>query len=413
MGALGPLERILLAAAIGLLFGIERGWQEREARDGSRVAGIRTFTLIGMLGGFCGLLAGNNAGLQSVFFVGFALPFGLFEWQKARQAQNMSATDLVAGLLAFALGAFAASGSMFLAGGAGILATLVLAERRFLHSFLRRVRWKELRAAFLLLVMTAVLLPVLPDRTVDPWDALNPHQIWLMTVLVGLLSYGGYIAVRLMGERAGLLAAGSLGGLVTSTTVTWTFARLVRRDAAALPSLVAAILAAWIVSLIRMTAIAVAINPPLLTVLARPVLAASFLLAIPAALAWRSAGRTQSHALPLHDPLDLMLMLRFTALVAVIMLLARLMGSGAPGGLYALGGVSGVLDVDPITLSMAKLGGSSVAIPAAGLTILIAAASNGAAKAVLAVYFGGKKLGSILAFCALAAFAVGCLSLVP
>ena len=230
MAELELLQRAGLAAAIGLLIGIERGWQEREARDGARVAGIRTFTLIGALGGICGLYAGPQVIGLGLCFLAFALPFGLFEWRRAEQAGSVSATDLVTGLLTFALGAFAAEGNMAVAAAVGVAAAAILAERQMMHEFLRRLKWMELRAGLLLLVMTVVLLPVLPDRTVDPWNALNPHQIWLMTVLVGAVSYGGYIAVRIAGERKGLLYAAIMGGVASSTTVTWMFARLARRN---------------------------------------------------------------------------------------------------------------------------------------------------------------------------------------
>ncbi|HWC64122.1 MAG TPA: DUF4010 domain-containing protein [Rhizomicrobium sp.] len=403
------LERAFLAAAIGLLVGIERGWQEREARDGSRVAGIRTFTLIGMLGGVCALLSGSNPLALGLFFLALALPYGFFEWQRARDTGNASVTDFIAGLLTFALGAYAVAGSMALAAAACVAATVMLAERRLLHNFLRQIKWVELRAALFLLVMTAVLLPALPDRPVDPWDALNPHQIWLMTVLVGAVSYAGYIGVRLVGNRAGLMVAAILGGLATSTTVTWTFARLARRDSAAAPGIISAILAAWIVSLIRMTALASAIMPQLLHALAAPILAAVLVLAVPAAIAWRMAGRLPPHGLALSDPFELPLMLRFTLLLTVIMLLAKLVSAARSGaqGLFGLGGLSGLLDVDPITLSMAEMARTGLAAQLAVQTILIAAAANGLAKSVLAVIFGGARLGGILSAAALAAFAAG------
>ena len=254
--------------------------------------------------------------------------------------------------------------------------------------------------------MTVVLLPALPNRTVDPWNALNPHQIWLMTVLVGAVCYAGYIAVHVAGARRGLLYAGVAGGFATSTTVTWTFARLVRRDPDALPEVMAAILAAWIVSLLRMTALAVAIAPMLLAPLAAPIAAASLVLALPAAIMYRAAGRHRDNQLDLGDPLELPLMLRFTALMAGIMLLAKL-ASGGTSGLFALGGVSGLLDVDPITLSMARLAGGTVALKVAASTILIAAASNGLAKSVLAVAFGGPRLGLMLSGLALLSFGAG------
>jgi uncharacterized membrane protein (DUF4010 family) len=406
MSELELLQRAALAAAIGLLIGIERGWQEREARDGARVAGIRTFTLIGALGAICSLFSGAGSVALGLSFLAFALPFGYFEWRRAEQADSVSATDLVAGLLTFALGAYAARDNMAVAAAAGVVAAAILAERRALHGLLRHLKWTELRAALMLLVMTAVLLPALPDRTVDPWGALNPHQIWLMTVLVGAISYAGYIAIRIAGERKGLLTAGLLGGIVSSTTVTWTYARLVQRDAGALPAVMAAILAAWIASLLRMTAVAILVQPALAVPLAPPILAAAGLLLLPGIVAWRVAAKIKNQVLILQDPFDLGLMLRLTALLTVIMLLAKI-SSSAHSGLFTLGGLSGLLDVDPITLSMAKLAGAGVTVAVAVSTILIAAAANGLAKAVLALVFGGPRLGSMLAASALAAFGAG------
>lgn len=402
MSELELLLRAGLAAAIGLMVGIERGWQEREAQDGSRVAGVRTFTLIGLLGGIAGFLPGPIPGFV---FLGFALTFGVFEWRKARLQGSFSATDLVAGLLTFALGAYAARGNMAVAAAGGVVTAGILAERQIMHSFLRHLTWVELRSGLVLLLMTAVLLPALPDRTVDPWGALNPHQIWLMTVLVGVVSYAGYIAVRVAGPR-GLLYAGAMGGIVTSTTVTWTFARLARRGEAPADAVMAAVLSAWIISLMRMTVLAVVVAPQLLRPLAGPVAAAVLVLVLPMALAWRAAGRAEAKTLPLDNPFDLKLLLRFTALMAVILVLAKLVASG-PVGLFALGGFSGLLDVDPVTLSMARLAQTGLAPALASGTILIAGASNGLAKSVLAVVFGGWRLGLILSGLALASFAAG------
>jgi len=394
------LQRASLAAAIGLLIGIERGWQEREAKDGARVAGIRTFTLIGALGGLCALLPGDIT--LGLCMAAFALPFGFFEWRRARETGSWSITDFVAGMMTFALGAYATHGNMVLAAAGGVITAAILAERRFMHAFLQRLTWIELRAALLLLVMTVVLLPVLPDRTVDPWNALNPHQIWLMTVLVGGVSYAGYIAERIAGPRKGLLFAGLAGGLVTSTTVTWTFARMARRNSAVTAEVMTAILAAWIMSLLRMTALATAIAPQLLVPLGPAMIAAASLLFVAAAFTYRAASKTESHALILQDPFELSLMLRFAVLLAGIMLLAKLF-RGGEGNLFALGGLSGLLDVDPITLSMAKMANSGLAQSIAASTILIAAAANGLSKSVLAIVFGGWRLGLSLSGLALAA----------
>ena len=402
------LQRVGLSAAIGLLIGIERGWQERTARDGTRVAGIRTYTLISLLGGICGFIAGSPLAI-ALCFLGFALPYGLLEWRRAQRLESVSATNLVAGLLTFILGVYAVAGNMMVAAATTVVITAVLAARRNLHLFLQKLTWIELRGALGLLVMTVVLLPILPDRTVDPWNTLNPHQIWLMTVMVGGSCYAGYAAIRIGGQHKGLLFGGIMGGLATSTTVTWTFARMSRHTPALMLDVLAAILGAWVTSLLRMTALGVVVAPALLAPLAPPIAAASLLLLVCAALAYRFAGRSKPHPLKLRDPFELGLMLRFCALLVVIMVVAKLLAS-VQGGLFALGGVSGLLDVDPITLSMARLSGNGVTVQLAAKTILIAAASNGLAKAVLGHFFGGWRLGLMLWGAALAAFSAGALA---
>jgi uncharacterized membrane protein (DUF4010 family) len=404
------LQRAGLAVAIGLLIGIERGWQEREAQDGARVAGIRTFTLISFLGAISALIAGPDRPLlMGLAFISFAFPFGLFEYGRARDRRSFSATGFVTGLLVFALGAYAIFGNMTVAAAAGVTVTAILAARRVLHGFLRHLKWKELRAAIVLLVMTAVLLPVLPDRAVDPWGALNPHSIWLMTVLIGFVSYAGYIAIRLAGERRGLLYAGLMGGLVTSTTITWTFARFAARERSAESAVLTAILGAWIVSLLRMAAIAISIAPELARFLLPPIIVAAAILTLPAVAGYlRQASRAQSPELLLRDPFELSLMAKFLVLLSAIMLLSKwAMNFAGPAGLIPLGGLSGLMDVDPITLSMAGMVPASLSASAAAQTILVAAFTNGIAKAVLGAVFGGVRLGSALAAALLLSTACG------
>jgi uncharacterized membrane protein (DUF4010 family) len=404
------LQRTALAAMIGLLIGIERGWQEREAQDGARVAGIRTFTLIAILGALGGLLAGSaNYVLIGFCFVGFALPFSLFEYRQSRASRSHSITDFVTGLLTFALGAYTIRGNMAIAAAVGVTTTAILAERRVMHAFLRRLKWQELRAAIFLLVMTAVLLPALPDRTIDPWNALNPHQIWLMTVLIGIISYAGYIAIRLAGERKGLLYAGLMGGLITSTTITWTFARIAKRDRTAFAAVLAAILGAWIVSLVRMGLIAISIAPQLASGLLPPVTVAAGVLLVPAIIAYlRPSPNRPASGLVLRDPFELSLMLKFLVVLIVIMLLSKtvLTASGS-AGMLSLGGLSGLLDVDPITLSMANMVREGAAVHLAVQTILLAAVANATGKTVLGAVFGGAKMGVVLAALMLAAAAGG------
>jgi uncharacterized membrane protein (DUF4010 family) len=415
MTTLDLFERLSLALGIGLLFGVERGWQEREGKPGSRAAGIRTFALIGLLGGLWGLLAHVAGDLVLGFAaLAFAGWFGYFEWREEEAAGKRSATGFVAGLLAFTLGAYASLGDKAAAGSAAVAATFILAERHALHGFLERLKWVELRAALLLLVMTFVLLPVLPDRAIDPWGALNPYQLWLLTILTAAISYAGYVAVRIAGSRNGLLYGGATGGLVSSTTVTWTFARIARQQPAAQLDLAAGVAASWVVSLLRMMALALALAPVLGPAFGLPVAAAAAAVCLVAVLLYRRSGAdSRQSELLLEDPFELWTVLRFVAVLAVVMLAAKLLsGPFGQGGLLALAAVSGLADVDPITLSMTKMAGTGLDATYAGYVIMTAGLANLLAKCALAVIFGGFRFSRPLLAAAAGAAAAGALVIV-
>jgi uncharacterized membrane protein (DUF4010 family) len=392
-------ERLALSLAIGVLIGVERGWQERDAKPGSRAAGIRTFALIGLLGGVWGLLA-RIVGPAVLGFaaLGFSAGLTLFEWRETRAAGGFSATGLVAGLLAFALGAYAVLGNAIAAASAAVAATFILAERKALHAFLDRMSWEELRAALLLLVMTFIALPLLPDRAIDPWGAVNPHQIWLMTIVIAALSYAGYVAVRLAGGRNGLLYAGTAGGLVSSTTVTWTFARLANESPHARLLFLAGIAGSWSASLLRVIVVALVLAPPFGILLAKVVGGALIFLVLCTATVFWLAGRDGEAApLVLKDPFELSVILRFALILTAVMLAAKLAAQAfGQGGVLSLAALAGSADVDPILLSMSQ-GVSRGGNPdAAALAVLVAVATNTLAKTSLGFFFGRWAVGGAL-----------------
>jgi uncharacterized membrane protein (DUF4010 family) len=406
-------ERLGLALAIGILFGIERGWQEREGDTGS--AGVRTYAMVGLLGGVWGFLA-PLAGPVVLGFaaLAFAVTFALFQWQELHDTQSHSAVGMVAGLLAFALGAYAVLGSRLAAGSAAVAATFILAERRALHGFVERLTWPELRSSLLLLIMTVVFLPVLPDRTIDPWGAFNPFQVWLITVIIGAVSFVGYVAVRLAGTRNGLLYAGVAGGLVSSTTVTWRFAALARHESGLWAAFVSGIAASWCVSLVRVLAIAFVISPPLALNLAKPLGFALIVVATASAIFYRFAERgSEGPELKLDNPFDIGETLRFGALLSVVLIASKwALAVIGNSGLIALASISGLADVDPITLSMGQAAGHSVTFPYAAVIVLIATAANTLTRCVLAWSFGGVRLGAIMTTIASAGVIAGLIGLI-
>ena len=410
MDTLLLLQRLFLALSIGLMIGIERGWQERDVKDGSRAAGVRTYALIGLLGGVCALLsqlAGNA--VLGVAFPALAASLALFEWREAQANGSSSATGLIAGLVTFALGAYAVLGNMAVAGAGGIATTIVLAERKVLHDFVARLRWSELRAALLLLAMTFVLLPLLPDRAVDPWNALNPRQLWFMMVVIAALSYVGYICVRVAGERAGLIYAAAAGGLVSSTAVTLAYSRLARLHPLSSLPLAAGIVVSWGVSLMRMAAIATVLAPALLWPVGLTLGVPAVVLFAAALVYYRRSGTLDGKSpLELNDPFELGEVLKFGLLLATVTLLAKWAGSGSGQlGLMPLAAVSGLVDVDPITLSAARLTGVTIGAPYAATIVLIAAAANLVCKSVVTAVIGTRALAlyTVGAGCAAAAAA--------
>jgi uncharacterized membrane protein (DUF4010 family) len=399
-----------LALAIGLLIGLERGWQEREVDATGRVAGIRTFALIGLLGGIWGALFPIVGGV-ALGFAAFAFAVGLarFEWRESVRANTLSATDLIAGLLTFALGAYAVLGNKPAAAASGVTVAGLLALRHPLHAFLRRLTWAELRSGLLLLAMTVVLLPVLPDHTIDPWDTLNPHTIWLITVAIAALSFVGYVAVRVGGPRRGLLFAGTAGALVSSTAVTLTYSRLARTEPELAYEAGVAISASWIVSLLRMTILAVVLAPALLMPLMPAIGAAALVLALTAVGLYHTARNgTGKPELRLENPLELGMAIRFGLMLGLVTAVSKLFAAEiGQMSLLPLAAVTGFADVDPITLSVSQMAGREISLGVAALAVLIAAVTNGIPKLTLAVTLAPAIIGCILAGAGAAAMLAG------
>ena len=174
------------------------------ARGGRRRAHrrLRTYALTGLLGGTSGALSLASSPLVlAAVLVSFAAAFTLFSWFEATSERDFSVTGVVAALLTFALGAYAVLGNEQVAVAAAVAMAILLALKAPLHSWLRQLTWLEIRAVLILLAMSFLLLPVLPNRAVDPWGALNPAEIWLLAILIAGVSFAGYVAVRTLGDE--------------------------------------------------------------------------------------------------------------------------------------------------------------------------------------------------------------------
>ncbi|TAX55753.1 DUF4010 domain-containing protein [Rhizobium leguminosarum] len=379
-------QRLSLALAMGILVGIERGWQDREAAPGKRVAGIRTYGLSSFLGGFCGFLQPLTGPiLPTAIFVFFCITVLLFSRMQAAQEEDYSATATIAALAVFALGFGAVVADMTVTAASAVAITALLAAREPLHGFLRRLTWLELRAALILLTMTIVILPILPNEPIDPWQTINPFELWMMTILVGAVSFAGYILIRLSGARAGVLLTGASGGIVSSTALTLSFARQSKQTPALSPLPSAGAMLAGAVSLARVLLICGVIAPAVFGELAPSLAPAAATLAIAGGFAALLQRPDDSNDFSPRNPLEVMVVLRFALVLAVVTVLTRmtLIVFGTQS-LIALSFITGLGDLDAITLAVAKL--SSVHVPAdtAARAVAVAAFANLLAKAVLA-----------------------------
>ena len=412
MTATQTLLHLGMALAVGLLIGTERGWHEREAAEGSRVAGIRTFALIALLGGLSTVL-GDSVG-PAAFIGGLLLVGGFAAMAYARaadEATGRSITSHVAMLIAYSLGAVAGSGELELAASVAVVTTLLLGLKPAMHGWLRRISEAELMAGLKLLVMSVVLLPVLPDRGFGPWQALNPYEIWWMVVLIAGTSFMGYGAARLLGPRRGIVVAGACGGLASSTAVTLTFARFARQQPARGGLLAGGAMIASAVMFPRLLLILAVAAPEFALLLAAPVLGAGLGLGLAAALVvWRSreAAVAEGDAAldVIANPLELGPALKFGLLLALIMLAARALNAWAgEGGLVLLGTVSGLADVDAVSLSMAHMAGIEIGATVAATGVLAAMFVNTLTKAAIMVAIGSRVLLPQAALTVLAALA--------
>jgi uncharacterized membrane protein (DUF4010 family) len=392
------LLQLIVSLAIGLLIGLERGWQERAAPEGSRIAGLRTFGLIGFLGGLWAVLAEQLGALVLGFaFAVLAALMILAHREDVRRNRDLGITTVVAALVTFALGALAVLGQVAVAAAGAVLTMTLLSLKPVLHHWLLRMEYHDLTAVIKLLLISVVVLPALPNEGYGPWQALNPYRIWWMVILIAALSFAGYVAIKWAGARRGLLLTGLLGGMVSSTLVTLNFARLAR-DGHLTGSLAAGIVLAAAVMFPRMLATVAVVNAALLPALAVPL---GLMTCTAAAGAWwlgrRQADAHGEPALPVGNPMELLTALKFGALLALVMLLARGMHEWlGQGGLYVAAAVSGLTDVDAITLSLAQMAQGTVDPQAAARGIVLAALVNTAFKGGLAAAIAGRRLARLV-----------------
>ena len=448
-GALA-MDGVFLQLGLSLLLGLLIGLQREHAAAG--LAGMRTFPLITLLGTTLGLLAQRGAAGQWLLGAGLLSVMALAivsHWLRLRERDGQRGLTTDAALLAaYAVGALLAfEGFTGPAVAVGGTVAVLLQFKPELHRIARTLGDDDLRAIMQFVLITCIVLPILPNDPIDPFGVIRPWNVWLMVVLIVGISLAGYIVYRFFGANAGILLGGLLGGAVSSTATTVTYSRMARSDPQAAQAATVVVLLASSVMYVRVLVEAAIVSPEFAKTLAAPtliVLAATLLLGL---VLWRQIGRPAQRrpaplpapqdatvseprgttgapnerlvetpaggppvAAPTHsNPTQLRPALLFGAAYALVLLaLAGTKQSLGNAGMFTVAGLSGLTEVDALTLSTARMALEHPSVMADGWRlVLFGTLANFASKAAIAVALGGRQFGARIVLCFLPPSAVG------
>ncbi|QOJ20573.1 MAG: MgtC/SapB family protein [Gammaproteobacteria bacterium] len=346
-GELAALPHFLTSLAIGLLIGLER-----ERSPGSR-AGLRTFALVAMFGTLAAMLSEKATPwllLGGLFIVGLMMVAAYFRVKDDNA--DPGTTTIAAILVCYCLGASVWYDNGTLAIMLAIITTVLLYFKTELHGITEKLSRRDLISMLQFGVLTFIILPILPDKNMGPYEALNPYQIWLMVVLISGVSLVGYVALQLIGQRHGAVL-GLFGGLVSSTATTLVYARRSMENESFTNLTVTVILIANLTVLLRLAILAAAASPVILPQLL-PVLGCGFLAgAVVMIFGWRKLSQQYEMTLPeIKNPAEIRAAAAFGLIYGSVLLFsAWLSDIAGSSGLYAVALVSGLTDTAAITLS--------------------------------------------------------------
>ena len=392
---------LAIALLLGAIIGLERGWDARGQASGERIAGIRTFALIGLLGGVAALLAVEVTEWAFPVLLISVVAVALVAFsQRLAHIRNFSITGTIGMVLTFCYGAIAVAVDPAIAVAAAVVTALILDNKKEIHGLVEKLQEHELDAALKLLVISVVMLPLLPNEDLGPGGVLNPREIWWMVVLIASVSFVGYFAIRLAGTSKGILFTSLFAGLSSSTALTLHYARQSKLSPEVSPQFASGILIACGTMFPRILIYCALINPALLPRLIWPVAVMTLLLYLPALIIWKRNQERLAVSRPelTQNPLDLKSALVFGVLLVAILLMGEFLQEWLGDlGIYMLAATSGVADVDAITLSLTRMSQDSLTLQTAVIGIVIAAATNNLVKAGIAGAIGQRELGTRVA----------------
>jgi uncharacterized membrane protein (DUF4010 family) len=388
------LIRLLVTTGIGFVLGLERQFSHKTEK-GEVFAGVRTITLVGLIGFVSALISVLYH--PYIFIAGFAsimVLVAISYWITAHRGEIGGTTEF-ATLLTFLLGGITLYGFVVVSLALTVIVLVILSLKLKIANIINKITSEELSAFVIFVVLALLILPFLPNQDFGPFNVINPREIGWIIVLTSGIGFFGYVLMKFLGTNIGILLTGIVGGLVSSTVVTWTFAKRSKIAPKLSGKFSVAIFAAASIMVIRVLIWIFIFNKPLLNEMALP-LALLFFTALGVVLfIYRSQNHiaTNSETIPLGEPINVKDAVFFGVLYTGILLLVSYANSeyGAKG-IYVSSIISALTDIDAITISVSKLGVSNINFLTAQNAILLAALSNTIVKIGISLWAGSKEL---------------------
>ena len=385
--------RLAVAGLAGMAVGLEREWSGHASGPGARFAGVRTFTLIGATGGVAGMLldAGATAMASALFLAMAGLIVAAYFIAASRAPEAVDGTTETAALLMLGAGLLAGLGQLRLASGIAAVTVLLLAEKETIRGFIKRIGREEMQAALQFAVLALVVLPLLPEGPFGPYGGIRPRALWMVVLIFSGVNFAGYLAARALGDSKGYIATGALGGLVSSTAVTLTFARKSREDEANAGALATGTIAACTVLILRILVVLLVLNAALAPGVGLGVLPMLLLGAAAVAIGMRGDrsailhDRSTAPGNPLRLGSAILMAIGFQLVLTLLTVLKDLFGDV---GVMASAAIAGLTDMDALTLAMSRLADDSSVVGLAAKALVLGIVVNTAFKAALALVLG-------------------------
>ena len=388
------LIRLSVTCGIGLLLGLEREYSALAKKE-QVFAGIRTFVLL-TLAGFTGTALGFLIApwVFAVILVSVMTLTAISYWISSNKG-DIGTTSELAGLLAVILGALTFLGYIEISLMITVIVLVMLSSKIQLMNVIGQITQDEIYALIRFVVVALLIFPFLPNENYGPYDVINPHEIGLVIILTSGIGFLGYVLMRVLGAHKGILLTGIVGGLVSSTMVTWVFSKKSKEDETLNSLYTSAILAAGTIMVVRVFLWVFLFNKKLLVGLILP-LSILFLTAAGATIYFylrNKMDKTKENNLPLGKPLEMTTAILFGILyVGILLVISYAHEYFGNEGIFVTSAIAGASDVDAISISISKMSAVNISAKTAHNAILIATLSNTIAKFAIALWASSKEM---------------------